>query len=556
MHLFTFISFLFFTTLLTGQPAIQFTSKRASTADDLKYREYFKAYSLGTLATKPTADLLRSQDHFSALEIKAGGETFTVSLNAKDLRSPNFKLRYADATGVHELPRSPNMTYQGFTKSGNYDVRVTSDDGYFTAMILRGDDAYYIEHANKLVPGAPDDLFVMYWASDNLKKFDAGSCGVDFNQLQHAHYEDVEANDDDSNQRLSVCRILQVALANDFEMFQEKGSISAVQAHNMGVINNVYTNYDTEFTVDMEFDIVEIFVAATNGADPWTNSLDPGVLLDDFTDWAVPGFSNAHDIGGLWTNRDFTGQTIGLAWIEAVCTNFKYHTCQDFSNNADLLRCLQAHEMGHNFGAGHDAEGATTILAPTVQNTNTWSTMSINQINSYIASINCMSLCGSAVPPVAAFSADIEEGCVPLVVHFLDQSDNNPTSWSWTFQGGTPPTSTMENPTITYNTAGTFDVTLTVSNSEGSDTQNEFDLIVVNDDPVADFDYNIDDLFVDFDNTSVNGNTYQWNFGDGQFSTQVNPSHEYNADGTYDVTLTATNECGSDSYKVEIEIIT
>ncbi len=555
-HLITIISFLLLSTLLFGQPAIQFTSQRASTSDDLKYREYFKEYSLGTLNTKANAELLRSQDHFSTLEIKAGKETFTVNLTAKDLRAPNFKLRYADDTGVHELPRSPNLTYQGYTRSGQYDVRVTSDDGFFTAMIAQADDTYYIEHANKLVPGAPDDLFVMYWASDNLKKFELGSCGVDFNQLKHDYQEDAENTDDHSNQRLSVCRILQIALANDFEMFQEKGSVSAVQAHNMGVINNVYTNYDTEFTVDMQFDVVEIFVAATNGADPWTNSNDPGDLLDDFSDWAEPGFSNVHDIGGLWTNRDFTGQTIGLAWISAVCTSFKYHTCQDFTNNADLLRCLQAHEMGHNFGAGHDPANSTDIMAPTVQNTNTWSTQSQNQINNYIASINCMSLCGASEPPVAAFSANVEEGCAPLVVNYTDQSDNNPTSWSWSFQGGTPPTSTMQNPTVTYNSAGTFDVTLIVSNSEGSDTQNEFDLIVVNDDPVSDFDYNIDDLFVDFENTSENGNTYSWNFGDGQFSTQENPSHEYNGDGTYDVTLTVTNECGTDSYTIEIEIIT
>ncbi|MDQ3017462.1 MAG: PKD domain-containing protein, partial [Bacteroidota bacterium] len=368
--------------------------------------------------------------------------------------------------------------------------------------------------------------------------------------------EDEESHQDHSDQRLSVCRIVEIALANDFEMFQEKGSVAAVQAHNMGVINNVYTNYDTEFQIDMEFDIVEIYVAATSGADPWTNSLDPGVLLDDFTDWASPGFSNPHDIGGLWTNRDFTGMTIGLAWLDAVCTSFKYSVLQDFSNNAPLLRCLQAHEMGHNFGSNHDAEGSLTIMAPTVQNTNDWSPSSISQINGYMATINCLSLCGAPLPPIAAFTADVTEGCVPLVVHYTDQSDNNPTSWAWTFQGGTPSSSTSANPTVTYNTAGAFDVTLTVSNSQGSNSTSEFDFITVNDDPIADFDFTIDELLVEFDNTSVNGTSYSWNFGDNSFSTQVNPSHEYQTDGIYDVTLTVTNECGSDSYTVEIEIIT
>ena len=117
MHLFTTLTILLFTTLLSAQPLIQFTTQRASTADDLKYREYFKSYSLGTLTTKETSDLLRSAEYIPTLEIKAGNETFEVSLQAKDLRSANYKLRYADETGIHEMPRTPNLTYQGYTST-------------------------------------------------------------------------------------------------------------------------------------------------------------------------------------------------------------------------------------------------------------------------------------------------------------------------------------------------------------------------------------------------------------------------------------------------------
>lgn len=545
------------TTNINSQQVIRFTTERASTADDALYRDHFAHYTLGKLATKETSDLLRSKNFFESIQIIAGDMSFTFSLQAHDLRPEHYKLRYADDNGIHEHPRTPNKTYKGYSTQGFHPIRITADDEFFNALLKTAHDEFYIEHANKIVKNAPSDLFVLYWGTDNLKRMEEHSCGLDHNSVQH-QYDDNHENPapPTDDQRMAVCRVVQVALANDFEMFQEKGSVTAVENHNLAVINNVETNYDDEFAVDLQFDIVEIYVAASGSQDPWTNSTDPGDLLDDFTDWGPSGFSNQHDVGGLWTNRNFNGDVIGLAWLDAVCTGFRYHTVQDFSNNAGLLKCLQAHEMGHNFGSNHDPAGSTTIMAPSVQITDAWSNSSINQINSYINSINCLALCGSGAPPIADFTANPTSGCVPLVVHYTDLSDNNPTSWSWTFQGGSPSSSTLANPTVTYNNPGTFDVTLTVTNALGSNTISMFDFIEVNDDPVADFDYNIDELVVDFENFSDNGTTYLWNFGDGHTSTAVNPTHEYEEDGLYTVTLTVTNECGTDTYTVVIEIIT
>ncbi|NIO80977.1 MAG: PKD domain-containing protein [Candidatus Aminicenantes bacterium] len=87
-------------------------------------------------------------------------------------------------------------------------------------------------------------------------------------------------------------------------------------------------------------------------------------------------------------------------------------------------------------------------------------------------------------PPVADFSADKTTVMVGSDVNFTDQSSYNPTSWSWTFEGGTPATSTAQNPTVTYNTLGTFDVTLTATNDLGSDTETKVDYITVTDTPI------------------------------------------------------------------------
>ncbi len=70
---------------------------------------------------------------------------------------------------------------------------------------------------------------------------------------------------------------------------------------------------------------------------------------------------------------------------------------------------------------------------------------------------------------VASFSASQVNIIAGESVAFTDASANNPTTWNWIFEGGTPSSSTIQNPIIAYNTPGVFDVQLTVSNANGSD---------------------------------------------------------------------------------------
>jgi len=81
--------------------------------------------------------------------------------------------------------------------------------------------------------------------------------------------------------------------------------------------------------------------------------------------------------------------------------------------------------------------------------------------------------------PVADFTASTTSPSVGGSVTFTDTSTNNPTSWSWTFEGGTPSTSTAQNPTVTYNTEGAFNVSLTATNAQGNDTETITDYIDV-----------------------------------------------------------------------------
>ncbi len=72
--------------------------------------------------------------------------------------------------------------------------------------------------------------------------------------------------------------------------------------------------------------------------------------------------------------------------------------------------------------------------------------------------------------PVAAFTADKRQGCQEMTVTFTDQSANTPTAWEWSFQGGSPATSTLQNPTVTFSGSGTYTVQLKSSNATGEST--------------------------------------------------------------------------------------
>lgn len=93
-------------------------------------------------------------------------------------------------------------------------------------------------------------------------------------------------------------------------------------------------------------------------------------------------------------------------------------------------------------------------------------------------SLGCQAPTGGG--PVAQFTANTTSIAPGGSVNFTDQSTGSPTSWSWTFPGGSPDTSTAQNPSnIVYAAAGTYDVTLTVTNAQGNNTMTKTNYINV-----------------------------------------------------------------------------
>ncbi|NVJ58743.1 MAG: S8 family serine peptidase [Gammaproteobacteria bacterium] len=166
------------------------------------------------------------------------------------------------------------------------------------------------------------------------------------------------------------------------------------------------------------------------------------------------------------------------------------------------------------------------------------------------------------VPPTPDFSYSANG----LTVDFTDQSsdrDGSVVAWAWDF--GDRESSSEQNPSHTFAEAGTFIVSLTVTDDDGASAE-YIDEVVVEDGgsenipPTAAFSFSARDLVVRFTDESSDSDGdirgYSWNFGDGNSSTDSDPTHEFAEAGTYTVTLTVTDDDGasaSSSQQVTVE---
>ncbi len=149
-------------------------------------------------------------------------------------------------------------------------------------------------------------------------------------------------------------------------------------------------------------------------------------------------------------------------------------------------------------------------------------------------------ICTSNPTGCSAMFIDNPDTLNPLVINFMDLSTGNPTSWAWSFGDGTA--SSMQNPTHTYASNGSYSVSLVISSALCTDSIS-FTIYVGNNIPscMAAFYYvpdsNVTNSVDFFDISTGSPTSWAWDFGDGSTATTQNPSHNYATQGNYNVTL-------------------
>lgn len=145
-------------------------------------------------------------------------------------------------------------------------------------------------------------------------------------------------------------------------------------------------------------------------------------------------------------------------------------------------------------------------------------------------------------PPVAAFTAPTTSSCGPLSVQFVNQS-TNATSYSWSFPGGSPGSSTAISPQVNYNVPGTYQVTLTATGAGGSHNVTQTGFITINALPTVTLNASDPACFAESNGSlsaNVSGNapfTFAWSNG----ATEANLSGL--SAGSYQLVVTDNNGC-------------
>ncbi|MFO7791089.1 MAG: S8 family serine peptidase [Bacteroidota bacterium] len=213
----------------------------------------------------------------------------------------------------------------------------------------------------------------------------------------------------------------------------------------------------------------------------WLDVLAPGGFYDNGI-MGIGGFAvlstTASEAGDIWSTLDGSGGGAASYGVEG-----QYDAMQGTSMAAPVASGL----CGLMLSANPDLtpEKLTAILKATCDNVDAENTEFIDSIGA--GRINAAAAVQAAQDSVLDLIADFEasEVVIPVdgTVDFTDLSTGSPDSWNWTFEGGTPETSTDQNPAgIEYNEDGIYQVTLTVSNADTSNTEVKTNYIIVGSD--------------------------------------------------------------------------
>ncbi|MEI8137920.1 MAG: T9SS type A sorting domain-containing protein, partial [Bacteroidota bacterium] len=145
--------------------------------------------------------------------------------------------------------------------------------------------------------------------------------------------------------------------------------------------------------------------------------------------------------------------------------------------------------------------------------------------------------------PFAAFSNIFSPGCISTALQFNDVSANTPTSWNWTFAGGSISSSTIQSPSVTYTATGVYSVTLTTANANGPSAPYISTISIVNAPTITPVSASVCINQIGFISVNTNGNLVNWDTG--QQGISIGVSNTVDAVYNFTVSLGACNTTGS-----------
>jgi hypothetical protein len=341
------------------------------------------------------------------MSFEAYGRRFDLTL------APNERIRRA-------LPAGATKTepLQGSVDgmAGSW-VRITRSASGLRGMLFDGQQMYAIEPAADVAAVAVQPLdassgeTVVYRLADALMPVETMTCEI---AVPDATPESPPTAADALEQlstelrtykiaAVAAMKQAQVGVVGDYEFVTQFSTTQPEDAivARMNIVDGIFS---TQLGVKISLATPTLF---RTPSDPFTKSKASDLLTE------VSNFRNgsqaqrALDITHLMTGRNLDTTTVGIAYLHGVCSAQYGAGLSQSGLNTTQAALIAAHEIGHNFGAPHDGEGACSttptnfLMAPQLNGNDQFSACSVQQIQPYVNNSSCLT---AYIPPDASIS--------------------------------------------------------------------------------------------------------------------------------------------------------
>jgi PKD repeat protein len=546
--------FRFFWLTLAGSWAVvaagqSLVAKEIKPFDPTVFENELKQVQVFTIDSR---QLLKRAQQSTPFQLQFGeSQTWQITLTPDPITASDYEMTLATEKGLQHPIFNTVQTFRGSVQGAESGTcYLTLAEHFIYGVFEFENQTYFLEPARRFNQNLGTDGYLWYESKDILPNPNGRCAGaILMEKQQELHGLEKSA---------AACHTVEIAIAADHEMVQLFGNDAAlVEKYVLAILHSVRANYDDEFDHQIRFELVKLWISTCATCDPWGEDTNYENLLANFRDWGNSnGFNRTFDVATLWTGRVLDDNIGGGGYYGVLCGRLRYHILRRYSENAGLMRALQAHELGHNLNARHDSTNAPTIMAPLIRDVTTWSPGSKVSINNYFNTAlslpNCISPCTES-PLTTDFFVLKSKGCAPLTVQFYNTSSASATQWEWTFAGGNPATSTAANPLVTYTQPGVYSVTL----KSGSATTTKTAFVEVKAPPVPNFTihYQTGQITATFTTNTI-ADSLRWHWGNGSTSRQASVTHDFQTDGAYPIALIAYNECGADTLTQTLNVVT
>ncbi len=342
-------------------PALGDRSDAPSTGLDRFNQFSVQSFDLPLFADGPQA--------FSA-QVSLDGVAVNIDLVPHSNRSATFEVWIQDETGYHVVDAPPVTTYKGEIRGvpGSH-VRASLFEGRLHASIsIDADTTWYVEPLAGFMPDAAETAHLVYHP-DNLTPSEH-TCGADGSFQIGPPPDPSFPGGGIASLGDEVCEI---ACDADTEFYAKNGnSLTATLADIENILNEVEFIYERD--VDITYEVTTIIVR-TSSPDPYSSFIADNMLCEFRETWnSFPESTIARDVAHLFTGKNLSGTTIGLAYNGVICNesgfscgangSVAYGLSESRFNGASFNEriALTAHELGHNWNAPHCSGFACNIM--------------------------------------------------------------------------------------------------------------------------------------------------------------------------------------------------